>query len=132
MAFILEPGIDTINVATNFYSYDTGLEEHIAELSIYTSPVNTFHTTRHENIVAQLVPNPSQNVHLLLIVSKATDLQWAVFDVSGKLISQENQFFDKGKHQIPLQLPTSYSSGVYLVKVFDFKHEPVLFKWIRI
>lgn len=131
LAFILEPGIDSIDIQTTFYSYDNGLEDHIPELIIHASTVNTSNIVDKE-LQIQLAPNPSRASQLLIHLDQASHLRWAIFDVSGKFISQADQFFTKGEHTIPVQLAASSGTGLYFIKVFADEKAPVVLKWIRI
>ncbi|HMQ46444.1 MAG TPA: T9SS type A sorting domain-containing protein [Saprospiraceae bacterium] len=131
MLFIFEPDTDTINRHMNFYDYQHGVPEYVAELTIYVNPVSTIDNLQ-KAFSAFLYPNPAEYTRIKWVQQEAGSVSWNIYDGAGSMLLQNEQYFQSGVGEIDLMEMGELPRGVYVIEVFDDFHLPVSLKWIKI
>lgn len=110
-----------MNDINNFNTIDT---------SAIIQPLSVSNMNQAVNY-AFVIPNPSSNkATLQMMLTKNTELNIVIADVTGKTLSTQHINADKGENNIQLPAAT-LNSGMYFIKIFS-NQESHSIKWIRL
>ena len=90
----------------------------IFEVAVHPKPIQS-NTTESIDITCN--PNPAQDnmVTVQFTLPFAAEIQVSVYDVHGRLVLNpvQHQFYNKGVHNLPIQLQQLPAQGVYFCRI---------------